>query len=145
MESSDKEKVEKLKKWFSGDRYAEFSGLKIACVDCEKAVIEAEVRDVHLNANGVVQGGMLYTAADFAFAVLTNFIHPDTVSQCGHITYLRPAACSRLVAEAREIARNGRNCVGEVVVKSETGDVICVSTFNGFVKDGGKPFQKTDK
>jgi len=143
MEVSEEEKFNILRERFSKDYYAAFSGVEIVNIGALTRV-EAEVKELHLNANRVVQGGMLYMIADFAFAVLSNYLHPATVSQSGHITYLRPAACSKLVAEAKEIARNGHNCVGEVVVKNENDQIICVSSFNGFIKEDAQLFLKTD-
>lgn len=124
-----------LKKFFKADKYVEMSGIEIVDVNEKCAVVSAKVDERHLNANGCVQGGMLYTIADFAFAVLGNYLHPSTVTQNGQITYLRPAFTSRLTATAVETERAGHCTVSQVTVRGEDGEVLCVCNFNGFVKD----------
>ncbi|MBR2623369.1 MAG: PaaI family thioesterase [Clostridia bacterium] len=128
-------KEELLKNYFAKDGYVKLSGIEIAEITEEKAVVCAKVNPDHLNGNGFVQGGMLYTLADFAFAVLSNYLHPMTVTQCGQITYLRPAKTDFLTATARETARAGHNTVSEVLVQDASGAVVCICHFNGFVKD----------
>ena len=128
-------KEEILKKYFAKDGYVKLSGIEIAEITEEKAVVCAKVQPHHLNGNGFVQGGMLYTLADFAFAVLSNYLHPMTVTQGGQITYLRPAKTELLTATATETARAGHNTVSEVVIQDDAGTVMCICHFNGFVKD----------
>ena len=130
--------IEALKMFFKADKYVEMSGIEIVEITDEKAVVAADVHERHFNANGCVQGGMLYTIADFAFAVLSNYLHPNTVTQNGQITYLRPAFTKRLTATAIETQRVGHCTVSEVIVRGETGETLCVCHFNGFVKDVSK-------
>ena len=84
--------------FFEADEFVKLAGIEIAEITEEKAVITAKIGKQHLNANGSVQGGMLYTLADFAFAVISNYKHPVTVTQGGHIQYLRPATGTKLTA-----------------------------------------------
>ena len=75
------EKLLELKKFFEADKFVGLAGIDILETGDDYAVVGAEIGGEHLNAGGAVQGGMLYTAADFAFAVLTNMLHPVTVTQ----------------------------------------------------------------
>lgn len=124
-----------LRHVFLNDRFVRLAGIEIVGVDDEKAVVGADIKAEHLNANGHVQGGMLYTLADFAFAVISNWLHPVTVTQVGHVSYLVPGVTKRVTAEARERVRAGHNTVCEVLIRDDSGKVICVCEFNGFVKD----------
>ena len=135
MEEIKTDKKAALVEFFKGDKFVELAGVKIEDVTDEYAVCTAEVTPAHLNANGCVQGGMLYTLADFTFAVLGNYLHAATVTQSGHINYLRPAFTDRLTATAREIERAGHTCLCEVTVKTGDGKVCCVCNFNGFIKE----------
>lgn len=128
-------KKELLSRYFSHDGYVKLSGIEIVEITEEKAVVRAEIKPEHLNGNGFVQGGMLYTLADFAFAALSNYIHPMTVTQGGQITYLRAAQGAVITATATETARAGRNTVSEVVLRDDKDTVVCICHFNGFVKD----------
>ena len=123
-----------LKNFFKADKFVEHAGILIEGVDGEKAVITAKVEEKHLNANGCVQGGMLYTLADFAFAVLGNYLHPFTVTQSGNIHYLRPAYTSKITATARETACSGHTSLCEVEIVGEEGKTLCVCHFTGFIK-----------
>ncbi len=128
------EKENSLRKFFEGDKFVKLAGIKIQSVDETRAVISAEIKDEHLNANGFVQGGMLYTLADFAFAVLGNFLHTQAVTQGGHVQYLRPAKTSYITATATEIEHVGHNTVSQVIVRDDKDQIVCVCHFNGFVK-----------
>ncbi len=139
MELTENEKAELVKKVFKRDLFAAHSELEITGLNGKEAVVEAAVSSIHLNANGVVQGGMLFTMADLAFAALTNYVHPMTVSQCASITFLRPASGKRLRAVARETARNGHNCVGEVRIENDAGEIVSVASFNGFIREDKAP------
>ena len=130
----NEDKLHELEKLFQKDRYVALSGIKIEEVGDDYATVGAAVRpDEHMNGVGTVQGGMLYTAADFAFAVLTNMLHPTTVTQTATVTYIRAAKTDRISATARELACSGHNCVVEVVVKDADGEIVCTGSFNGFI------------
>ena len=128
------EKENSLRKFFEGDKFVKLAGITIESVDETHALVKAEIKDEHLNANGFVQGGMLYTLADFAFAVLANFLRGQTVTQGGHVQYLRPAKTSYITATATEIERVGHNTVSQVIVRDDEEQIVCVCHFNGFVK-----------
>ena len=133
--SEQNQNVEQLKTFFEKDAYVKLSGITITEVTEEYAKVSADIGPQHLNGNGCVQGGMLYTIADFAFAVLSNYLHPSTVTQGGKIDYLRPGFTSRITAVAKEKIRIGHNSLCEVTVYDEKDEVLCMCNFNGFVKD----------
>jgi len=124
-----------IRNFFKGDKYVELSSIEIERVNDAEAVVKAKIGKEHLNANGSVQGGMLYTLADFAFALLGNYLHPYTVTQSGQISYLRPAICDELIATARELERAGHTSVSDVVITDDNGKTVCVCRFSGFVKE----------
>ena len=127
--------LQTMKNFFKEDKFARLAGLEIEEITPVKAVVSVQIQPEHLNANGSVQGGLLYTLADFTFAVLGNFLHPITVTQSGHIEYLRAASGRRLVATAKETERAGKNTVCEVVIRGEDGQIVCVCGFRGFIKE----------
>ena len=129
------DEIKAMKNFFKNDKFVELAGIEITEITEKQAVVSAEIKAEHLNANGCVQGGMLYTLADFAFAVLGNFLHPITVTQCGHINYLRPAFTNKIVATAKETERAGKNTLCEVVIRDDSGKTVCICNFNGFIKE----------
>ncbi len=130
--------LEEIKAFFKKDRFVDNLGVEIIEVDAEKAVTKVAVNEAMFNANGTVQGGMLYTLADYTFAVLANYLHPITVTQTGNISYVRPAKTAWLTATARETLREKHTCISEVTVHDADGKIVCVCHFNGFVKDLAK-------
>ena len=128
-------KEELTRKMFEKDAYVKLSGIEIVEITDESATVRAKIQAEHLNANGAVQGGMLYTLADFAFAVLQNLIHPMTVTQGGQVHYVRPAYTQTLTAVATETVRVGKNTLSQVKIYDDKNEVVCVCNFNGFVKD----------
>ncbi len=134
--------LELTKRIFEDDGFVKLAGVEIVELTEEKAVVAANISAEHLNANGSVQGGMLYTVADFAFAVLGNYKHPMTVTQVGQISYIKAAFTNRITATATERVRAGHNTVCEVAIEDDKGQVVCICTFNGFVKDIDKQILK---
>ncbi len=130
--------LELIKRFFEGDGFVKLAGIEIVEVTAEKAVVKAKITDAHRNANGAVQGGMLYTLADFAFAVLGNHNHPVTVTQVGQISYVKAAMTDEVTATAIESVRAGHTTISQVVIHDDKGQTVCVCTFNGFVKDVDK-------
>ncbi len=130
--------LELTKRFFEDDGFVKLAGIEILEATAEKAVVWAKIDDRHRNANGAVQGGMLYTLADFAFAVLGNHIHPVTVTQVGQISYVKAAMTDEVTATATEKVRAGHTTISEVVIRDKAGQTVCVCTFNGFVKDVDK-------
>lgn len=126
---------EKLQEFFKDDGFVKLSGIELVSVDETQAIAQAKITREHLNANGCVQGGMLYTLGDFAFAAIANYLHPATVTQGGQISYIRAAYTSTITAKAREIVRSGHNCVCEVEIYNDKNEIVCVCTFNGFIKE----------
>ena len=127
--------VELTKKIFARDNLVKLIGAEILELTEEKAVVRAAITENSLNANGFAQGGMLYTLADFAFALHANLIHPSTVTQGGRIDYVRAVKPPYVTAEAHEKVRAGHNTVSEVILRDAQDETVCVCTFNGFVKD----------
>ncbi len=130
--------LEVTKRFFEDDGFVKLAGVEIVEANGQRAVVKAKIDDRHRNANGAVQGGMLYTVADFAFAVLGNHIHPITVTQVGQISYVKAAYTDEITAIATEKVRSGRTTVSEVVVQDSQGQTVCVCSFNGFVKELNK-------
>jgi len=127
--------AEKVKEWFSHDLFVQGIGAQIVELSQEKTVVKATVLPAHQNANGYAQGGMLYTVADYAFALHANYLHGPTVTQGGRVQYLIPVKVGEeLTFTATETAHAGHNTVSEVAVKNNAGEIVCVCNFNGFVR-----------
>ena len=127
--------IDNLREFFQEDKFVVENGIEIDSVDSERAVCSAKISKNHLNADGVVQGGMIFTIADFAFGVLANYLHNRTVTQSATITYIAPLlCCKKIFAESKEIAFSKHNCIHEVKVFDGNKKIYAVLQINGFIK-----------
>ncbi len=111
----------------SRDTFAvETTGIEIVDLEPGYAKTRVLVQDKHLNALGITQGGVLFTLADFALALVSN-THPDmpSVGIEGDISYIRASKAGEvLTAEAREIARTRAFSTTEVTITNEQGELL---------------------
>lgn len=79
------------------------------------------------NTFGVGHGGVIFTLADMAFGFTCNASGERAMTASAAIDYLAPTPIdARLVADAREVARQGRNVFYDVVISVDGGDAIAI-------------------
>jgi acyl-CoA thioesterase len=121
---------------FRGDRYAtDVTGAEIVSAECGHAVCSLALRPDHLNANGAVMGGAIFTLADFAFAVAANGCENDgrvTVSLHNEISFLSPAKGKTLIAEARRLKAGHKTSLYLVDIRDELGTAVAHMSVNGY-------------
>ena len=126
------ESLEDAREYFKKDRFATNAGMEIEELPENGAVCSLTLNDNHKNANGGVMGGVIFTLADFAFAVAVNQVHLPTVAQQVSINYLNAPKGSRLYARA-VCKKDGRtSCVYNVEVTDDTGREIAQFIGTGF-------------
>ena len=126
--------LDKAREVFSGDLFAtQTVGITIDEAEEGRAVCSLEIGERHLNANGIVMGGAIFTLADFAFAVASNIINMNTASLGSQITYLSPAKCSRLTAESKRVKEGRTTCYYVTDITDENGRHIAQVTTTGFI------------
>ena len=124
--------VEEAKKYFQNDRYAMITGACLEELTDEYSLASLKLGDVHKNANGGLMGGVIFTLADFAFAVLSNHLHMPTVAQQVSINYLGAPKGDKLLARAVCKKDGSRTTVINVDVTDDTGRDIAQFTGSGF-------------
>ncbi len=124
--------VEEAKEYFKNDKFAYNSGMVLEDLGEDFSLCSMDLDDRHLNANGGIMGGVMFTLADLAFAALSNNIHRPTVAQQVSINYLAAPKGKKLLARA-ELLKNGRSStIIQVKVSDETGRDIALFTGTGF-------------
>ncbi len=94
------------------------------------------VRDDMLNGHGIAHGGMIFALADSAFAYVCNGANHASVAAQAGIVFLGKAELGEtLIAEAQEVAREGRAGVTRVSVK--TADGRDIAEFTGYSRTLG--------
>ena len=124
--------TEEAAKYFEGDRYAMVTGVKLEELTEDHSSASLVLSDIHKNANGGIMGGVIFTLADFAFAVLSNNIHMPTVAQQVSINYLGMPKGDKLFATAVCKKDGSRTLVINVDVKDDTGRDIAQFIGSGF-------------
>ncbi len=125
--------LDEVRERFSHDRFATANGAVIDEIGEGYAKCSMVLDDKHRNALGAVMGGAIFTLADFAFAVASNWNHSPQVSLTASISFLGKAKGDRLIAEARKIKEGKNTCCYEVMISDELGNKVGHMTSNGFV------------
>lgn len=124
--------IEQVRRFFADDTFAAAQGMVIEQADETGAVCSVLLRQDHKNALGMAQGGLVYTLADFTFAVAAYCRSPGTVTLSGEMHYLRSPRSGKLSAQA--VLRGGGKtvCVYEVTVRDEQGTEVALMTATGY-------------
>lgn len=117
------------------DRFAAYLGIEIVAVDDDYAVVKMKITDDHLNGINIVQGGVIFTLADFAFAVASNEKGLVTVGINANISYFKPPKGKLLTAEAKKISSSKKLCNYSVDIFDESKDLIARFNATGYIKN----------
>lgn len=123
--------LEKLKDFFRDDRFAASSGMKILEVGEGYCKAMFEIEDRHLNAANVVQGGAIFTLADFAFGCAANSRGQLALAINANISFLKGKSSGTLFATATEVGDPNRIGAYDVLITDESNAII--ARFNGIV------------
>jgi len=134
--------MSELRSFFGGDRFAARNGIELLEVEEGRAVARLTVSGEHLNAAGVVQGGAVFTLADFAFAVASNSHGTLAMGINTSVSFVKAATRGTLYAEAREQSRNPRLASYSVQITDDCGDTVAI--FQGMVYRKKEPIIPDD-
>ena len=130
--------LDAIKHYFENDRFAASSGMRLVELRPGFAKTSLQIEPRHLNSIGTVQGGAIFTLADFAFgaAVKTGGKVAPAIST--NLSFLQAARSGALVAEATEISRSRR--LSTCTVRVTNGDGELVALFQGTAYITDEPF-----
>lgn len=123
--------VKAVEACLSKDRFAASCGIRLCEVGAGYAKAEMAVTRDHYNGLGIVQGGAIFTLADFAFAAASNSHGTAAVGINASISFMKAIKAGLLRAEAKEQSHNHRLGTYLVEVKDEAGDLV--ASFQGMV------------
>ena len=125
--------LEQAREFFIKDKFARVTtGIEIDAVGEKYARCSLKLDDRHQNATGHVMGGVLFTLADFVFAVASNFKQPVTVTTTSQISYLGTPKGNVLFGESRLLKDGRRTCFYEVSITDDLGNAVAVVTCSGY-------------
>ena len=123
---------EKTKERFKSDCFAtEVVGIEILDVKKSWAKCKLDITPKHLNARGSIMGGVIFTLADFAFAVAANTGDYHTVTVESHMSFLNEAKGNILYAETHLEKEGHRLCTFRINIVDELGIKVATSTISG--------------
>lgn len=124
--------LNEAQEYFKGDRFATESGMVIDDLGEDFCRCSMILNEHHLNANGGIMGGVIFTLGDFAFAVLSNQIHRPTVAMQVSINYLGAPKDKCLKAKAF-IKKTGRtSTIINVDIEDGAGRAVAQFIGTGF-------------
>lgn len=117
--------LKRARETFGRDRFAtEVTGIEITDVSPNYAKCELALDDRHRNAMGAVMGGVIFTLADFCFAVAANAEKLSVVSVSSNIVYLNAVRGNMLIADAQCLKYGRKNCFFKISVTDELGTQV---------------------
>jgi acyl-CoA thioesterase len=111
------------------DRVAQLLGMEVMEVAPNHAKVRLKISDKLYNAADMVHGGVLFTVADYAFALAANAGDDIGIAISATMHYIHPAKQGFLYAECREVSRNRRMGTYEAKVTDDGGQTM--ATFQG--------------
>jgi acyl-CoA thioesterase len=125
--------LQKARNDFQNDRFAtEATGIVIEAVEEGYAKCSLALTPIHQNAVGHVMGGVIFTLADFTFAVAANFDQPTpTVTAVSNVSFLSSPKGKTLFGESRRIKDGKRSCFYEILITDDLGTQVALVTVNG--------------
>jgi acyl-CoA thioesterase len=131
--------MSELRKYFATDRFATGIGIELLEVKEGFARARLAITERHLNAAGVMQGGVVFTLADYAFAACSNSHGTLALAINANVTFLRAVCGGVLTAEAREEASSRSLSTCQVQVTDEKGSLVALFTGTAFRKGDPVP------
>lgn len=129
--------MENIKKLSKNDKFAQYNGIELLEIGEGRAKAKMEINKNHFNGIGIVQGGAIFTLADFAFGAAANSYGTVAVAINVNISYMKAAKSGVLFAEAREISKNPKLGTYTIDVTDSNGELIAI--FQGMA------YRKRDK
>lgn len=127
-------RIKKLEQILKNDRFAANNDIRLVSISKGEAVAELEVSGKHLNGVDIIQGGALFTLADFAFAAASNSHGRIAVAANASISFFKGVSSGKLTATAREHS-SGRTLATYLVdITDEEGNKIALFSGTAFLK-----------
>lgn len=121
--------MEAIKEFFDRDQFARHAGIELLSVSPGCATARMPVQPHHLNGHRTVQGGAIFTLADFVFAAASNAHGKVAVAINVNITFMKAVTSGILQAEAREVALNPK--LGTYTINVTDEDHNLIALFQG--------------
>ena len=117
------------------DRFVNFCGIVPEEVRPGYGRASVKIRNHHLNGVGIIQGGLLFTLADYAFAMAANSRGKTAVAVEASVSFIKGVSEGILTAEAVEVSCKKTLARYDVRITNEQGEMIALYHGTAFRKD----------
>ncbi|MBN1698507.1 MAG: hotdog fold thioesterase [Spirochaetales bacterium] len=115
-----------INRFASADNFAARTGIRLIEADEGYAKASMDITKDHLNSAGTVHGGVLFTLADFVFAVACNSYGTVAVAVHASISYFKAVTEGTLSATAREVSLSRKLSSYTIEVKDSGGGLVAL-------------------
>ena len=123
---------------WDADQASRGLGMALVSVAPGEAVMTMTVGDAMVNGHGICHGGYMFLLADSTFAFACNSRNERTVAAHCDISFVKAARLGDvLTARGREVWREGRNGIYDMVVTDHNGQTVAL--FRGRSRTIGGP------
>lgn len=126
---------EKIGEFFKKDIFAARNGIHLLENRPGYAKAHLKVTPEHYNAAGVVQGGALFTLADFAFAVAVNSYGNTALSIQSNISFYKSTTAGELTAVAKELSKSRKLANYQVEIYNDSNELIAMFNGTAYITD----------
>jgi len=127
--------LEQARIFFENDIFVKEVGIKIDKAKGGEAVCSLSLETWHCNAAGAIQGGAIYTLADFTFAVAANCFDKITYTLSSNIQYIKKATSGTLYAKSVLTKQSKRICFYNTEVTDDKNELIANVQTVGYIAE----------
>jgi acyl-CoA thioesterase len=127
-------RIKKLEQLLLNDRFASSSDIQLVSIGKGEATAEMLIAEKHLNGVNIVQGGALFTLADFAFAAASNSHGRIAVAANATISFFKGVSSGKLTAKATEHSSGKTLATYMVDITDEEENKIALFSGTAFMK-----------
>lgn len=118
----------------SADRFVcDLIGIRLIDAGVGYAKAELELKPIHLNGVGIVQGGLLFTIADYVFAAACNYSDEEVVGVETSISFIKSVRTGKIYAQGHEVSRTKSFACCEVRVTDEKERLLALFRGRGYI------------
>jgi len=118
---------------FAEDMLAiDFLGVSIDLAEQDHAILSMDIKERHMSARAQVQGGTLFTLADFGFAVCAGYNNPVTVTLSADIKYMSAVKGKKLICEVNCIKDGRHACFYQANIRDELDTPVACVLIEGY-------------
>lgn len=116
----------------SADPFAKLLGIQTIEIEEGKAIVSLNIKENMLNFHGAVNGGVIFSLADVAFAIASNSYGQTAVGIHVTINYMKAGSFKdTLTATAEEVSKNPKLGLYRMTVRNQNGELL--ATADGMV------------